>query len=133
MLSIKIGQLAERAGIREKTPLKEGEMSASLRKTVPRAHGLRKTFTTLTVNARMDTIRRKMLEGHSIGIDSHYYKPSETDLLEEYPTKALDGLTINPENRLKRKVEKLEVGKSQFDQLAAQIRALEQKINIIIN
>ena len=60
-----------------------------------RAHGLRKTFTTLTVNSKMDTIKRKMLEGHAIGIDSHYYKPSEADLLEEYQTKALDNLTID--------------------------------------
>lgn len=42
--------------------------------------------------------------------------------------KAVDNLTINPENRLKRKVEKLEVEKNQFDRLAAQIVRLEARI-----
>ena len=34
--------------------------------------------------------------------------------------KAVDNLTINPENRLRRKMEKLEVQKSQFDRLATE-------------
>ena len=63
-----------------------------------------------------------MLEGHSVGIDEHYCKPSEEDLQEEY-MKAVDNLTINEENRLRKKVEKLEVEKSQFDRIAAQIAA----------
>ena len=43
-ISNKIAQLAERAGIREKTILKEGEKSGSFRKSVPQVHGLRKAF-----------------------------------------------------------------------------------------
>lgn len=62
-LAFKIVRLSERAGIRERTPLKEGEKSGEIRKIFPRAHGFRKAFTTLTVNAKMDPIKRKMLEG----------------------------------------------------------------------
>jgi len=40
-----------------------------------------------------------MLEGHSVGIEEHYCKPSESDLEAEY-MKAVDNLTINEENRL---------------------------------
>lgn len=127
-ISSKIAQLAERAGIRDKTVLKVGEKSGSFRKSVPRVHGLRKAFSTFALNAKMDIIKRRMLEGHSVGIDEHYCKPSETDLQEEY-MKAADNLTINEENRLKRKVEKLEVEKNQFDKLAAEIEALKRKIN----
>ena len=120
-------QLGERAGIRDKTPLKEGQKGGSIRKAVPLSHGFRKAFTTFALNSKMDIIKRRMLEGHSIGIDEHYAKPSESDLLEEYE-KAIDALTINPENRLLRKVEKLEVEKNQFERLAAKIASLEQKL-----
>ena len=68
-----------------------------------------------------------MLMGHSVGLDDCYYKPTEKQLLTEY-LKAVDNLTINEENRLKRKVERLEVEKTQFEKLAAQIAALEKKI-----
>ena len=47
-----------------------------------------------------------MLEGHSVGIDEHYCKPSESDLLEGY-MKGVDNLTIKPENRLLKKVTEL--------------------------
>jgi hypothetical protein len=127
-ISNKIAQLAERAGIREKTILKEGEKAGSFRKSIPQVHGLRKAFSTFALNAKMDIIKRRMLEGHSVGIDEHYCKPSEADLQEEY-LKAADNLTINEENRLRKKVEKLEVEKTQFEQLAAEIREIKKVIN----
>jgi integrase len=126
-LTGKLAQLAERAGIREKTPLKVGEKGGSLRKAVPLAHGFRKSFTTFALNSKMDIIKRRMLEGHNIGIDEHYAKPSETDL-EEYQ-KAIDLLTIDQSQRLQRKVETLELEKNQFEQLRAKIESLEAKMN----
>jgi hypothetical protein len=44
--------------------------------------------------------------GHSVGISDSYYRPTESDLLEEY-LKAVDALTISNENRLKMQVEVL--------------------------
>jgi integrase len=126
-LSNKVSELAERAGIREKTVLKEGQKSGCVRKSVPRIHGLRKSFSTFALNSKMDIIKRRMLEGHSVGIDEHYCKPSQADLLEEY-MKGVDNLTINEENRLKRKVQKLEVEKTQFERLASEIEALKRKM-----
>ena len=126
-ISNKIAQLAERAGIREKTILKEGEKSGSFRKTVPQVHGLRKAFSTFALNAKMDIIKRRMLEGHSVGIDDYYCKPSEEDLQEEY-MKGVDNLTINPENRLKRKVEKFEIEKGSYEDLAKEIAEIRRAI-----
>ncbi len=126
-ISNKIAQLAERAGIREKTILKEGEKGASIRKSVPQVHGLRKAFSTFALNSKMDIIKRRMLEGHSIGIDEHYCKPSEADLLEEY-MKGVDNLTINEENRLKRKVEVLTIEKSKVDLALSQIEDMKKRI-----
>ena len=49
--------------------------------------------------------------------------------MEEYQTKALDNLTIDPANRLRKKVEKLEVEKSQIDRLAKELELLKRKVN----
>ena len=49
---------------------------------------------------------KEMLLGHSIGLDDKYYRPTQAQLLEEY-LKAVDLLTINEENRLRRKVERV--------------------------
>ena len=48
-------------------------------------------------------------------------------MLFEYE-KAIDLLTINPANRLRKKVQKLEVEASQLHRLQAAVTALEQKI-----
>ncbi len=95
---------------------------------VNQAHGFRKFFTTQLVNSKVNPEIREMLLGHSIGLASAYYRPTEDEMLDEY-MKAVDKLTINEENRLRKKVEKLEVEKSQFDTLAAEIEALKRKIN----
>ena len=68
-----------------------------------------------------------MLLGHKIGITSCYYRPTEQDMYEEYE-KAIDNVTINEENRLKRKVEKLEVEKSQITFLATEISEIKKAI-----
>jgi hypothetical protein len=67
-----------------------------------------------------------MLLGHKIGLAGVYYKPSEDDFLEEY-LKAVNNLTINEENRLKMKVEKLEIEKSEIDNLELRLKKLEEK------
>lgn len=94
---------------------------------VAMSHGFRKFATTQMVNARIRAEIREMLLGHKIGLASAYYRPTEDEMLEEFE-KAIDHLTINPENRLRRKVEKLEVEKNQFERLAAKISAIEAKI-----
>lgn len=128
-LSKKIAQLAEQAGIREKSILKEGEKPGSYRKSIPQVHGLRKAFSTFALNAKMDIIKRRMLEGHSVGIDEHYCKPSEEDLQEEY-LKAADNLTICEENRLKRKVEMLTIEKSKVDLALSRIDEMKKRLKL---
>jgi hypothetical protein len=49
-----------------------------------------------------------MLLGHSIELASCYYKPTELEMYDEYQ-KSIDNPTISDENRLRRKVEKLEL------------------------
>jgi hypothetical protein len=94
------------------------------RKPVPLIHGFRKFFTTQLVNSKVSPEIREMLLGHKIGLASAYYRPTEQDMLAEY-LKAVDALTINEENRLRRKVQILEVEKTRMDRIELQIRELQ--------
>jgi hypothetical protein len=69
-----------------------------------------------------------LLEGHKLKAnDQSYVKISENpqDLLEQY-TKAIDGLTIDPANRLRRKVETLQIEKSELEMLTADVTELKK-------
>ncbi len=91
------------------------------------SHGFRKFWMNQAVNAKLNPEIREMLLGHRIGLASSYYRPTEVEIRLE-AEKATDLLTIDPSNRLRRKVEKLEVEKNQYDALAAEIEALKRKI-----
>jgi integrase len=114
-----------KAGIRVPETLTEGKRV--VRKSIMLCHGFRKFTDTQMIESRMDGLKKEMMLGHDIGLEKSYYRPKDEDVLAEYD-KAINNLTINEENRLKSKVEKLEVEKLQFERLAAQIAALEKKI-----
>lgn len=95
-------------------------------KDVMLAHGFRKFFTTQLVNSKVNPEIREMLLGHKIGLASSYYKPTADEMLSEYE-KAIDNLTIDPSNRLQRKVETLTIEKSRLDILEAKYQQLEQR------
>jgi integrase len=78
------------------------------RKPVKRSHGLRKYFETQLVDAGIHDIIIKKLMGHSpsTNMTQIYSKQSEETMLREYG-RAIDFLTINEENRLKKQVEQL--------------------------
>ena len=127
-LTGKLIDLAVRAGKR-KNEVFEGKPHGTNINDVPIAHGFRKFFTTQLVNAEVDvkTELRWLLEGHKLkGNDSHYVRTTEKRLQQEYE-KAIDNLTINEENRLKRTVEILKIEKSRIDELEAKIQKLERR------
>jgi len=83
---------------------------------IPIAHGFRKFFTTQLINSKVNPEIREMLLGHKIGLASAYYRPTEQEMLEEYE-KAIDNLTIDPANRLQRKIDTLTIEKSRLDRI----------------
>jgi integrase len=101
----------------------------SKRKEIARAHGFRKFFTTQLVNARINPEIREMLLGHKIGLSSAYYRPTENDILVEYE-KAIDVLTIDPANRLRKKVETLTIEKSKVDLALSQIEEMKKRLRL---
>jgi hypothetical protein len=75
----------------------------------------------------MKSINIEKLMGHSVGISDSYYRATESELLEDY-LKAIDFLTINEENMLRKKIKVLEVERSKIDALQSKLEDLENKI-----
>jgi hypothetical protein len=127
-LSNKIRDIAIRAGLRTVEEFNKIEKHhGSLRKEVPIVHGFRKFFTSQLVEADVKTELRWLLEGHNLKAnDSNYVRVSEKRLQQEYE-RAINNLTINEENRLRRTVEILKIEKSRIDKLEAKIQKLERR------
>jgi integrase len=99
------------------------------RHKVPLSHGFRKFWMNQAVKAKMNPEIREMLLGHQIGLASAYYKPTEAEMLEEY-MKAVDNLTINEENKLRREVEMLKIEKSKVDLALSMIEEMKKRIGL---
>ena len=112
-----VSKIVERSGI-QSTFQFTGEAS--------RSKGLRKFYKTVAEESGMKPIHVEKTHGHSIGISSHYYRPQESDILEDYITHAADALTISNEHRLNKQVEKLEGHQAdEIANLKAELRAWE--------
>ena len=128
-LSRILEDIIERAGLRSIQHRGGVGGSATCRKDIMLAHGFRKFFNTQLVAARVNPLIKELLMGHlHVGLESSYYRPQEEDIQMEYE-RAIDLLTVDPANRLRKKVERLEVEKTQFEQLAAEIREIKKVIN----
>jgi integrase len=120
------------AGIRVEDHVGIGDKTGGkMRKDVPLIHGFRKFFNTALMNADVAYTFKELLMGHSVKLDDVYYHKdsikSKQKLLEEY-SKAIDALTINEENRLRRQVEHLTVNKSQIQELKSQVDELTRLV-----
>jgi len=119
-----IGMVLVKAGLRI-----VDHTSKHIRKQVARAHGFRKFCTTQLVNSKVNPEIREMLLGHKIGLAGCYYRPTEEEMYAEYE-KAIDLLTINEENRLKRKVDSLEIKKDEIRAILERIKILESNQSV---
>jgi len=115
--------LLRKAGLREL----DHNYHCGERESIPMSHGFRKFWTTQAVKSKMPAEQREMLLGHRIGLASAYYRPSEEDLLDAYLI-AVDNLTINEENRLKKKVTELQIKYDKIDALVSRIDYLEKQL-----
>jgi integrase len=132
-----ISRTIEKSGLR--TVERQTELHnehGKVRKNVRLTTGFRKFFDTQLIYADIRPAIKEMFMGHSIGLDDHYFKPSENDVLQEYLT-AVDYLTINEENRLKKKVKELtrkqdeiEIMKERHEQ---EIKDIREQMNHIIS
>jgi integrase len=94
---------------------------------VMKSHGFRKFTITQMKLAKVDFSDREYLVGHkgSRGLDVNYDRTSEDDRLQEY-LKAMDLLTINDENRLRRQVQE------QDHTIKVQMAKKEEEIQMLL-
>jgi hypothetical protein len=96
-------------------------------------HGYRKFFKTRCELGGMKPINIEKLLSHSTGISDSYYRATD-ELLDDY-LKAMDSLTIDERNTLKKRIEKLEeknedekyIIKAKLQEKEEKIQKLEQK------
>ena len=125
---MRLRKLVVKAGIGVSSNVKKMRVGI-YRDAIPAVHGLRKFTITQMAKAKVDTEIAKILTGHSIGVRSKYLNYSDQDLLSEY-VKAIDYLTINEENRLKKKVEELTVKDNEIKELREQFLKLKEALKI---
>jgi integrase len=100
------------------------------RHEVPQNHGFTKFFETRLIESDVNPMAVLRLVGHRGGIDNKsYFRPKPDFILSEYQ-KAIDALTIDPANRLRKKVEKLEVEKNYVDQLRVEIEQIMKSLKV---
>jgi integrase len=130
IIAVKLRQ----AGIRDITHVTELSDRSKNRKDVPLIHGFRKFFNTALMNADVHPSFKKLLMGHSVQLDEVYYdknsEKSQAKLLEEY-SKAIDYLTINEENRLRKKVEVLEAKRDEIEILKGQVQQRDDRLSVM--
>lgn len=112
-----ISRAIEKSGIRTVERMTEfSEEKGRIRKNVRLTAGFRKFFDTQLIYAQIEPQIKELFLGHSIGLDDHYFKPGENYVLQEY-LKAVDNLTINEENRLRKELVKLTRKNSELEML----------------
>jgi hypothetical protein len=84
------------------------------------------------VKSEMNITTKEMLLGHSVGLDDRYYRPTPNDLLEEF-LKAVDLLTINEENRLRKKVEVLKAERDEIEMLKGRVQQKDDRLFVLEN
>jgi len=127
-----IFDLLNKTGVRPLRPQQEGQISPK-RTSLPMTHGFRKFAITNMIRAGVEFGARERLVGHKLaGTDPSYDRRDETEILEQY-LKAIDYLTINEENKLRRKVETLNERQDEIqkmkDKHEQEMKSMREEIN----
>jgi hypothetical protein len=95
-------------------------------------HGYRKFFKTRCELGGMKPINIEKLLSHSTGISDSYYRATEQELLDDY-LKAMDSLTIDERNKLKKRIDKLEEKNENEDYIIkARLHEKDEQIKVLI-
>ncbi len=103
-------------------------------------HSFRKWFKTRCEIAGMKPINIEKLLSHSIGISNSYYRPTDTELLEDY-LKVSDLLMIDKQGKLQKELHKYEqknqeetyIIKGKLQEREEEIKSLKQKYESDMN
>ncbi len=91
-------------------------------------HGFRKYYKTMCEQV-MKPANIEILIGHTIGISSSYYKPTESQLLEDY-LKAADSLTVSREYKLQKQVDYYKEREDDLSRMSVELAEIREKLGI---
>jgi integrase len=130
-----VAEIARESGLRQILTEKTTHSKTAKRTDIMANHGLRKFFETNAHRAGMDLIYIRRLLGQKSGLENSYLKLEEQELLEGDSRHVgyigiMDQLTISEENRLKRKVETLQIEVSKVDGVLADLAQMRQQLGL---
>lgn len=141
IITTMVNTLLNTTGIRAST---EGKQYAKTE--LMQTHGFRKFFKTTCINSGMNPLYSEYVMGHRSGLTKSYFKPSDMELLEGNDkalgyVSAINELTINEENRLRKKLDELAEKKDELEimesrhnqELKAMRLEMEEKFQKIIS
>jgi site-specific recombinase XerD len=121
-------ELLDRSAVRPRGRMTPEELQRGLntkRTEIQMNHAFRKFTISNMIRARLEPNARRLLVGQELeGMDSHYDRREQAELLEEY-CKAVDYLTIDPTFRMSQEIQTLRVEKSRIDKLEENIKKFD--------
>lgn len=131
-----VSRLQKKANIFKRQRLKPDHSNKGrIHKPAMTCHSFRKIFNTRCIEQNVNLVVKETLLGHKakLGLDIHYFRPTEQQLLNEY-LKVIDALTVNEENRLKRENRYLkqerEAASIRFANIEIQLEELRKNLDI---
>lgn len=92
-------------------------------------HGMRKAFNGVLVNGNCNYTIKERLMGHDTKLENNYFKPRESDVLNEY-LKFADDLVLSEEAKLRKEIEVLTISKDKVDQALADIQDMKTRLGL---
>ena len=124
-------ELLDRSAVRPRQRMTPEELQRGLnakRTEIQMNHAFRKFTISTMIRARLEPNAIRLLVGQELeGMDSHYDRREQSELLEEY-CKAIDCLAIDPTFRMSQEIQTLKVEKGKMEQVMERINKLEDKI-----
>ena len=112
--------------------LRESLEGGNRRHEFKTAHSTRKYFKT-RAEAKMQKLNVEVLMGHSVGLNSNYYRPTPQELQDDY-SKAIPSLTINDFHAedLKEQQQTLEKRQEQKDKEIEELRKEQKEMRLLL-
>ena len=131
-------RLQRKSNVIPKQSENDMQLRGRIRKPMMRCHSFRKIFNTICIKNNMNHSVKEKLMGHKKNqeLDFNYFRPSETQLLEEY-LKVVEALTINEESKLSKQIQELQTNnedkdyviKGKLQEKDTEIKGMKEQIN----
>jgi integrase len=125
-------ELLDKSGVRPRQRMTEEELKRGIRTkrtNLQMNHGLRKFTISNMIRARIEPNARRLLVGQELsGMDSHYDRREQEELLAEY-TKAIDYLVIDDSNKVRLELQTLRVERNSWEALRVEVDNLKALLN----